>query len=486
MFVRFREERGFAMVMALMVTFVVLLLGVAVISMAIHNSEQSGLDRKRVQSVSAAEAGLNDAYAYLTKPPGGLAAMSSTLSGTVGSGPGGSTYDITLTYYADEEGTQPISPPFSSSSYPRSVLISSVGQSNGRAPRTMETFVELAPVIAGFDGAVVTNSSATFSNRFTINGYLGNDGNVYVLNGDFSAPSGLETIKGNIYVPNGSASLATQVHVYGTVWANGSVTLNHPQVLVDGDLKSSTSSIRVSSGAAGGKGYYCTTVSGASRIAGGAQRTCTLGPPPAQEFPQIKYVPSDWANNDPPYTIETFTTCEAARDYILNTGAYAGTGFSGRDVGAKVVYINNTTCTLDLTAPGFPQNQTRTITLKNNLAIITRGGVSLSQKTYWQGESGTKYLHIISAYPDSDSPSCPTQDVTLENNTGFDPHVSAIVYSPCTVTMNNNNTAFQGQVIGQRVVIGNNFTMNYLPVKVPGQNIVGFEQDIAYIREVVS
>lgn len=479
MYDRFHEERGFAMVMALAVTFVVLLLGVAVISMAIHNSEQSGLDRKRVQSVSAAEAGLNDAYAYLTKPPGGLTRMSGTLTGTVGSGPGGSTYQVTLTYYADTNGTQPISPPFSSSNYPRSVLISSVGEANGRAPRTMETFVVLAPVIAGFDGAVVTNASATFTNRFTINGYLGNDGNIYVLNGNFSAPSGLEVIKGNIYVPNGSANLATQVHVYGTVWANGSVTLNHPQVLVDGDLKSSTSSITVTTGVASGKGYYCTTVTGANRIAGGAQQTCTLGPPPSQQFPQIRYVQSDWANNDPPYTnFRTFTSCGAARDYIQNTGAYAGTGFSGRNVGATVVYIN-ATCTLDMS------NNAR-ITLNDNLAIITRGGVYFSQRSTWNGVSGTKYLHIISAYPDSGSPSCPTQNVRIGQNTGFDSHVSAIVYSPCTVTMENNNTAFQGQVIGQSVVIGNNFNMNYLPVKVPGQNIVGFDQDIAYIREVVS
>jgi hypothetical protein len=50
--------------------------------------------------------------------------------------------------------------------------------------------------------------------------------------------------------------------------------------------------------------------------------------------------------------------------------------------------------------------------------------------------------------------------------------------------MENNNSAFQGQVIGQNVVIGNNFNMNYLPVKVPGQKIGGFDQDIAYIREV--
>jgi hypothetical protein len=481
MLIRFREERGIAMVMALLVTFVVLLLGTTVIGMAVHNSEQSGMDRKRVQSVSAAEAGLNEAYSYLTSPPGGIGAMTNTLSGTVGSGPGGSTYAVTLTYFSTDDGTPgtEIPPPFSTSNYPRSVLISSIGASNGKAPRTMETFVELAPVIAGFDGAIMSNSSTTFTNRFTVNGYLGNDGNIYVLNGDFSVPSGLENIKGNIYVPSGSASLATQVHVYGTVWANTSVTLNHPQVLVDQDLKSSTSSITVTAGTASGKGYYCTTVAGGGSIAGGTQQTCTLGSPPSQPFPQIKYVQSDWANSDPPYTnFQTFTSCESARDYIQNTGTYAGTGFSGRNVGATVVYIS-ATCSLGMT-------NNATIALNDNLAIITRGGVNLSQRSTWNGVTGTKYMHVISAYPDAGAPSCPTQDVTFGNLTGFDSHVAAIVYSPCTVTMNNNNSAFQGQVIGQSVSIGNNFSMSFLPVKVPGQNVVGFDQDIAYIREVTS
>ena len=43
---------------------------------------------------------------------------------------------------------------------------------------------------------------------------------------------------------------------------------------------------------------------------------------------------------------------------------------------------------------------------------------------------------------------------------------------------------FQGQVIGQTVNIGNLFNMTYKPILVPGAEIVGFEQDIAYIREV--
>jgi hypothetical protein len=68
--------------------------------------------------------------------------------------------------------------------------------------------------------------------------------------------------------------------------------------------------------------------------------------------------------------------------------------------------------------------------------------------------------------------------------TGFNTSVWAFVYTPCTATMNNNNSAMQGQVIGGTVTIGNLFNMTFKPILVPGAQIVGFNQDIAYIREV--
>src|SRR3972149_3292925 len=267
--VRLREERGVALVVALLVTFVVLLLSTTVFAMAVRNSEQSGYDRKRLQSVSAAEAGLNAAYQHITAPPSGLAGLTNVLQDSVGSGPSGSDYDVAITYYPNPDGTgTPMTPPFTISYYPKSALITSAGASNSKAERTMETFVVLPPVFAGFEGAVVANSSTTLTNQFTINGYQGDDG--------------------PIYVPNGSASIGTSVHLYGSVWANVNVTLNHPQVNVDGDLKASTGSVTVTQGSAGGPGYYCTHVTGTSNITGGAQQTCTLGAPPSQPFPQIK------------------------------------------------------------------------------------------------------------------------------------------------------------------------------------------------------
>jgi hypothetical protein len=70
------------------------------------------------------------------------------------------------------------------------------------------------------------------------------------------------------------------------------------------------------------------------------------------------------------------------------------------------------------------------------------------------------------------------------NNTGFNTAVRVFVYTPCTATMNNNNSAFQGQVIGTTISIGNLFNMTYKPILVPGAQIVGFDEDIAYIREI--
>ena len=37
--------------------------------------------------------------------------------------------------------------------------------------------------------------------------------------------------------------------------------------------------------------------------------------------------------------------------------------------------------------------------------------------------------------------------------------------------------------MGRPVSIANNFTMNYVPMIVPGTNVVGFDQSIMYIRE---
>ena len=474
------EERGVAMVVSLMVAFVVLLLSTVVVSQAIHSSDQSGYDRERLQSVNTAEAGLDYYYNYLASTP--VTSMTTNpVTVTTGVAPGTSSVTISPTFYSDAGGVTTFSGSFSASSYPRSVKIVSVGSANGSTLRTMESFVVLHPIFAGFEGAIVANSSTTFTNNFTVNGNNGNDGNIYVLTGNFTIPSGLDSIKGSVYVTNGTANLSSNNHVYGTVWANGSVTLNHAQEQVDGDVKSTTTSVTVSSGHVNpGGASYCTTISGTANITGAKVQTCSLGSPPTQPFPTIKYNQTDWSSDTPAYTnFQTFsnaaTACTDARNYIEGTGA--GT-YNGGSVGNTVVRITQS-CT-------YSNSNNATISLGSNLAIVTDGAINLSQQSNWNGVTSTRDVFFMSAYPSSGTPTCTggVKDVTLGNNTGFNNLTEAFVYTPCTASMQNNNTAFTGQVIGATVAIGNNFNMTYRPVKVPGQNPTGYNQDIAYIREI--
>jgi Tfp pilus assembly protein PilX len=52
------DERGIAVITAMLVSVVVVILGITSVAVAIHNSEASSYDRRRVQGVAASEAGL--------------------------------------------------------------------------------------------------------------------------------------------------------------------------------------------------------------------------------------------------------------------------------------------------------------------------------------------------------------------------------------------------------------------------------------------
>ena len=478
MFVRMRrDETGAALIVALGVTFVVLLLSTVIVNQAIHGSTQSAYDRRRLTSVNAAEAGLNHYFNYLETTSASTLSMSPTTI-KVGTSPNPAQATVTPTFYANAAGTVAFTGTPSSTNYPQSVRLLSVGTSNGQATRTMETFIKLTPVYSGVTGALIANSNTTFGNSFTVNGNNGNDGDIYVLNGNFSVPSGLETIKGSLWVSNGTATIGTQLHLYGEVWASGSVSVNHPQAEIDSNVKSTSGGVTVSSGTVSGSAWYCTG-SAPSNVSGAKTQTCSLGAPPTQTFPQIKYVQSAWAALG--YYEKVFTgatACSDARDWVEGTtsGTYqSGSGVPSGYTGA-VVYIN-ATC-------AYTNTNNSTIDLGTNLGIVTNGSINLSNHSTWDGVTSTRSLFFMSAYPASGSPSCPTQDITVGQNNDFNSLVQTGVYSPCTVAMNNNNTAFSGQVIGTTLTIGGNFNMTYRPVVIPGANIANFREDIAYIREV--
>jgi hypothetical protein len=500
MLIRVREEeRGLAMVMALMITFVVLLLSLVVLAQATHNIQASGYDRKRLTSVGAAEAGIDYMYNYFQKT--GASSLSTdpvSAAVSLGTSPNTVTYDTSVTYYGDSAGTVAcgVAPPsgktstcqtsatvFSNTNRPSAAKVRSVGVSSDGTKRLMESFMALRPVTGGSAGAIVTNSSTTFTNNFTLSGV---DSDVFVLTGNFSAPSGLESINGSIYVPAGSANVGTNVTISGQLWARDTVTLNHPQLVVGGDVKSATMGVTQTAGTVRGAIHYC---SSGGTAPSGAINDC---PSPVEgagaTFPHLTYDTTTWttAQDDGTKWSQVIPTpaggknqCEVARDAIA-AGPTPPSGYTG-----IVYYITDATCVFTVNNGG--------ISLNGDIAVVATGGINLANHPSYTGVGGTRRLILMAPWPSSGSPTCPasgTTDVpytvTVGNNVDFDANtVNVLVYGACGATMLNNNSSFAGQVMAQNTVIGNHFGMSYQQVSVPGQNISGFKEDVAYIREVV-
>jgi hypothetical protein len=477
---RLGDERGVALVVALLVSFVVLLLGTAVVSLSLHNLDASGYDRRRLLSVGAAEAGIDSYYETIERtPPSNLPC---TLPGTVSSGPSTATYEASIEFY-DVNENEIACPPSGTNAV--AAMITSTGRA-GTLARTMQSYVRMSPIYGGWSAAIFANTPTTIGQRMTINSASGTEGDIFV-NGDLTLNNNI-SISGSLYVsPAGAATgaltLSNQASIQSTVWANGNVTMS-TGATVAGDVTSSTGNISVSNPATiQGDATAAGTVGSASQISGLITPGYTQGPPLGQALPQIGWTPAEqqeWINAG--YTIVPVPSCTAAKTFIatvssnpLDTGNYV----------VRVTSLIGTPCKIT-----YDQNSPTT-NVRGNLAIITDGAIEMKNKVVWQAVGGDHKLFLISAYRSGLSCSTGTYDVTTSNNTDFLNTAGAdlldvFFYSPCTVSLSNQN-AFRGQVFAQTVTISNQVNMTFVPTVVPGATqIVGFRQDPAYVREVRS
>lgn len=478
MLIRLREERGIAMIVALLVAMAVLMLSTAVIAQSIHSVDSSGYDRERLLSVNIAESGTNTWWAYLQTTP--AASISCTAkTATVSSGPSDGEYTATATFYASD-ATTTMTCPFTSSSYPTYARITSKGTISGQTPRTMETFVKLTPVRSGFGSAIMSNAATTFSNNFDVYGQTGNDGDIYVLNGNLSISNAPE-IRGNVYVPYGGVTQFNGSTIYGSLLARDSITINNPAV-VKGNVASDLGTL-AGSGTIEGNASAGSTIASSLTVGGTKTPNTDVPTTPTQTFPVIGYVASDWTNAG--YSIIDSTiygssagATNCAKAYTWMRSSWAASAYTN-----IVLLINSgTACT-------FANGNNDVNTIKGDVAIISSWGFDLSQRSSWNGVSGAvKKMHFISTAPAASCPASGTtnKNIVVGNNTSFDAFTNVLFYTPCTATMSNQNN-FSGQVMASNVTINNLFTMTYTPVLVPGVGtITSFEQDIAYVREVPS
>jgi len=462
-----REESGIAMVIAMMVVFVVVLLSIVVFDMSIHNTEQAAYDRKRVTSIAAAEAGVDRAWNLVQFTAPQSLPCGTPVTGTLGSEPGPATFTINVTWYkADASAyTCTSSDRPTQSAPPSAALITAVGKTNTNVPRTMQTYVTLSPNYGGFGSAILALTNTTFSNNFGILGQSGNDGNIYVTNGNLVIDNAV-TVYGNLYVHNGTATMSNNSQINGDLWANGNVTINNPAT-VGTNAISSTGSI-TGGGAVGGFAMAGTTVGEPPlNVVGSIYEYSPQGAPPTQSLPLLCQVAISGVCSAMPWTghtVTTVTTCAAAQTFL-----------DASLTGDRVLWIPSGCADLQIA-------NNDTINFSGNLAIVTNGKITMANRNTWNGVAGKK-LFFISNYRNGLNCSSGAYNITTGNNSNFK-NASTLFYSPCTVSLNNQND-FKGQVLANSVQILNHFTLTYTPVLVPGlDSVTGFNQNVVYIREV--
>lgn len=471
---RFNEEDGLAMVTAILISMVVLTFSIGVLGLSLHNSSASSRDRKRVQGISTAEAGLDATMFQVQSSVIDTAQGNYTLPCTVDaplSGSPASSYHVEVNYYATYPPTgSPMScPPHT---VPAGATFVSTGTSVAGSgalsvSRTMQSQARLSPVYGSFGQAIFANQDLNLENHLGVSGNVGNDGDLYT-NGNFSCTNN-SSIAGSI-LAQGSITMESSCRFNQDLYAKLGITMLNTSS-AGHDAISATSSLSMLNNSTISHNVTvattctgCTTGSG-GRIAGSVTTGHISPAPPARAMPLIDYVPTAWT--DAGYQIVTYSSCSTARTAI-KTGWVAPT----------VVRITPA-CTLGISGD--------TINMQNNVAIFADGPITFANNNTVQSPGAARILYLIEPTNGITSPNCSAtpRDITVNNNTTF-VQVYLFAYSQCKVTYANNNSGLGGQVIGGTVDIANLYDLAFKPIVIPGGVVIGFKQDVAFIREIIN
>jgi hypothetical protein len=463
------EEKGIALVVAMLTMLVVIIISVAVVALSTHSAGTSATDRKRLQAVAAAEAGIDDWLASLPQvqsPSTICTPLSTTLPTTPAS-----HYDVSIKLYSawppDDSSLITACPP---DKQPQAGLVVSTGTAiaggTAVAKRTFESLVKISPSYGGFDAAIFSENGLALVNKLVDNGNAGNDSDIYT-NGDLTINNN-QTIYGSVYA-QGKITISAPATIQQDVWANKDVSVSN-NTSIFGSVKSSIAGIAIANPAhVYGDARAGTTISGSGTIDGNKITNSPEAAPPHLSFPQYAYVPSDWQNAG--YDIShSFSDCASAQSYI-NSAPTPPVGLSG------IVVRITATCDLNW-------GNNASVNVNGNLAIVTQGSITFQNQVNWTGIGAKKQVFFISPWTGVPACSGGAHDITFSNNTNWS-NIVVGVYTPCTANIANQNVEF-GQIFAGNVNITNQMTFTFSPIFFPGTQVVGWDPSVSYIREIVN
>jgi len=452
---RMKDERGVALLTAVMISSIVMIMGITAVQISVHNSDQSARDRRRVESIGSAEAGLDYYFSYLQ----GISPSEITCDPIDEALTGSPTAEFSVTAEYFDEAGDPISCPMAEGTIPDSVLITSAGTTSQVDPtRTMQSFAYLIPKPPRpfGDQAIFSDGDPEFDSNVSIFGGGAINADIYT-NGDVVLQSNVQ-VEGSVFA-QGSATVEGNADIKRDVWANGSVTLRN-QSVVRKNVTSSTSFISVIQTAhIYGNAQAGTTISaGGSAIDGLRIQNTPSDPPPEKAFPTFNYDPQDWIDDG--YTVTTFSSCTSARTFL-----------QGITSGKHVVRI---TSPCDLV---FPSNSTWTV--QDDIAVISEGGLTMQSNSFIDNAGGPHRAYLIFGL--GGGTPC---DITFNSNSDIADDLTAVFYTPCDINMNSNSFVGKGQLFGGNVNFNSDSTLYFELIPIPGEEPDGFDQDITFIREV--
>lgn len=329
-----RDERGSSVAAVLLVTMALTALGLGSVQVAQHSNDVTSVDRERLQTIQAAEAGINDAIRRISSGAGCDSAASSfhDLMDR------GEVIGSFRTRIDPEAGT-------SCGQTPRRVIHSWGYAPTGgtRALRHLEVAVELVPQ-AGFgytlfaegtDGTIYVKNSGTI------------DGDAYAENLDQSK----NNLNADSIVTSGSIVTRNNAVYAGRLWAAGNVDLGQNStvggaIIAAGTAPSSAGNVVLGSNSVVGGDVLArgsvTQNNGVVVHGSVLQGNANLPPPPALQKPVFTYDPMNYTPAPTSGTSATITTALNASRNSLQ-GTYRATD------GGTVVFPDNVTVTGPLT-----------------------------------------------------------------------------------------------------------------------------------------
>lgn len=497
-----QDDRGIAMIAAISAIAIIAAFGAVVGTLSVRNVDDSATERSRVQTIDAAEAGLDVTYARMEAGKAGCPdpAAKTTLTDT---SPTKASYQVSIRYQ-DADGNQVSCDAGELGGVPATAVITSRGQTGtsyggASSHRTMQASVQLEPIKGyGWKHAIYSDSGITTTNDLQLlsNGV---DGGLYT-NGDFGCNSNGD-FHGAV-VTQGKAKLENNCHVHGDLWAKDEVTMNN-KTQVDGSVFSKTggADFPVHSPKIGGDLIVAGDLTYGDgkqpwvggRIIHGATSVPAQDP---QTLPRIDPDAGSGSDSHPDWNDlkdvtglqEDFQT-ESWQQFDGNCTA-AHWHDNNRMVSPKDPTIVDARDCSTLTFNGSDVD----LKLRSDLVIFAKNFYSTNGLSVESDDGQPHRLWIIVPWTNG-SDSCHDSDASQQGR-GIkfdaggtdldDPNVSLFLYSPGNIYL-TNHTSFTGQVYGCKVREDSNVHITYKAIGVPGvptSDSAGYSVRVQHTREV--